>query len=138
MTNKFLNIDHIGIALNSLEEVLEIFPKISGLKDIKFEEVKEQKVKVAMVKCGNTNIEFITPTSEDSPISKFINKKGNGIHHIAFEVENLEEKLNELNDMKIKLIDKKPRDGANGKKIAFIHPHSTAGILIELCEHMRR
>ncbi len=136
METKFLKIDHIGIAINSLEEVSKLFPIISGIKDVEMEDISEQKVKVAMFKCGESKIEFLMPTSEDSPISKFINKKGNGIHHIAFEVENLEEKLKELKNLDIKLIDKTPRKGAGGKKIAFIHPHSTMGILIELCEHI--
>ena len=138
MGNKFLKIDHIGIAVNSLEEIVETFSKISGLDDAKIEEVKEQRVKVAIFECGNTNIEFLTPTSEDSPISKFLLKRGNGLHHIAFEVEDIESKLRELKGLGIKIIDEKPRMGADGKKIAFLHPKSTSNILIELCENMRR
>ncbi len=137
MNNKFDSIDHIGIAVKSLDEIVKIFGLISEIENFEIEEVPEQKVKVAMFRCGESNIEFLMPTSPESPIQKFLEKRGNSIHHIAFKVKNLEGKLEKLKKDGVKLIDSKPRVGANNKKIAFIHPKSTGGILIELCEKRR-
>jgi len=137
MGGKFESIDHIGIVVKSLDEIAELFRKISEIDKFETEEVPEQKVRVAMFKCGESNIEFLMPTSSESPIHKFLEKRGTSIHHIAFRVKNLEEKLEKLKKDGVKLIDLKPRIGANNKKIAFIHPKSTGGILIELCEKRR-
>jgi len=127
-------IEHIGIAVNSLEESIPYYENVLGLKCYSVEEVKEQKVKTAFFKVGQTKIELLEPTSEDSPVAKFIAKKGPGVHHIAFSVNNLEEQLKKVEDKGVQLIDKTPRKGAEGLDIAFLHPKSTFGVLTELCE----
>lgn len=127
------NIEHIGIAVNSLNEAIPIFEKILGVKCYAIEEVKDQKVKTAFFKVGETKIELLESTDPEGPIGKFIEKKGQGIHHIAFKVENIKESLKELENNNIQLIDKEPRKGAEGLNIAFLHPKSTNGILIEIC-----
>ncbi|MBC8312990.1 MAG: methylmalonyl-CoA epimerase [Candidatus Cloacimonetes bacterium] len=124
-------IDHIGIAVKNLKNSIEIFQKL-GFKFSDIEEVATQKVRISFAKIGDSKIEFLEPISEDSPIAKFIKKSGEGMHHIAFEVKNLEEKLEELKSEKINLIDQKPQIGAGGTKVAFIHPKSTNGVLVEL------
>ncbi|MBL7108389.1 MAG: methylmalonyl-CoA epimerase [Candidatus Cloacimonetes bacterium] len=124
-------IDHIGIAVKNLKNSIEIFQKL-GFKFSDIEEVATQKVRISFAKIGESKIEFLEPISEDSPIAKFIKKSGEGMHHIAFEVKNLEEKLEELKSEKINLIDPKPQIGAGGTKVAFIHPKSTNGVLVEL------
>lgn len=130
----FRNVDHIGIAVSSLESVVTFYKDTLGLQLHGFEEVPEQKVRVAMFPVGDANLEFLEPTSPESPIAKFIEKKGQGIHHIALHVEDLEAKLADLKSHGVRLIDEKPREGAGGKKIAFVHPASTGGILLELCQ----
>ena len=127
-------IEHIGIAVNSLEESIPYYEKTLGLKCYSIEEVIEQKVKTAFFKVGQTKIELLEATSDDSPIAKFIAKKGPGVHHIAFAVNDLEAKMKEVDDKGIQLIDRKPRKGAEGLDIAFLHPKSTFGVLTELCE----
>jgi methylmalonyl-CoA/ethylmalonyl-CoA epimerase len=127
-------IDHLGIAVNSLNEALPFYEKALGLNLTNKEKVAEQKVTVAMLECGESHIELLEPTSDESPIAKFMAKKGAGIHHIAIRVENLEEELKKMKEMGIRLIDEKPRIGAGGHKIAFVHPKSTNGVLLELCE----
>ena len=127
-------IEHIGIAVNNLNESIEYYEQILGLKCYSIEEVAEQKVKTAFFKVGQTKIELLESTSIDGPIAKFIEKKGEGIHHIAFSVNNLSDQLRELEEKGIALIDKIPRNGAEGLNIAFLHPKSTRGILTELCE----
>lgn len=130
----FRNVDHIGIAVSSLESVVTFYKETLGLHLHGFEEVPEQKVRVAMFPVGDAKLEFLEPTSPESPIAKFIEKKGQGIHHVALHVEDLEAKLAELKSRGVRLIDEKPREGAGGKKIAFVHPASTGGILLELCQ----
>ena len=125
-------VDHIAVAVKNLDEAVKKYEKI-GLKPYHIEEVPDQKVKVAMIKVGETNIELLEPTSEDSPIAKFIEKKGEGLHHVALRVEGLEKILVNLKEAGVRLIDEKPRKGAEGKLIAFIHPKET-GILVELSE----
>jgi len=127
-------IDHIGIAVKDLEEIkntlseaFELFPEFE-------EEIADQKVQVIGYHVGESTIEYLQPSSPDSPIARFLDKKGSGIHHIAYGVENLVETLQRLQNKGFQLIDKLPRQGAEGKKIAFVHPKSTNGILIELCE----
>ncbi len=127
-------IDHIGIAVKNLEETKKQYQEMFGISSIGAEEVKEQKVKVVSFKVGESTIEFLEATAEDSPVAKFIEKKGEGVHHLAFSVENIEEILKDMEGKGISLIDKVPRRGAHNKKIAFLHPRSTGGILIELCE----
>lgn len=127
-------IEHIGIAVNSLEESIPYYEKVLGLKCYSVEEVTEQKVKTAFFKVGQTKIELLEATSEDSPVAKFIAKKGPGVHHIAFAVNNLEEQLKSVEANGVQLIDKTPRKGAEGLDIAFLHPKSTFGVLTELCE----
>ena len=127
-------IEHIGIAVNSLDESIPYYENILGLKCYSVEEVPEQKVKTAFFKVGQTKIELLEPTADDSPIAKFIAKKGQGIHHLAFAVNNLEEQLLSVEQKGVQLIDKTPRKGAEGLDIAFLHPKSTFGVLTELCE----
>ena len=132
-------IDHLGIAVSSLEKGVKLYKNILGLELLEYENVPEQKVKVAIFKSGKgmPNIELLEPTSEESPIYKFIQKKGEGIHHVAFKVENIEELLKNLKEKGARLIDEIPRIGAGGKKIAFLHPKSTQGVLMELCESQK-
>lgn len=130
MINK---INHIGIAVKDLDSAIEFYKKI-GLEVEGTEEVESQKVKVAFIPVGDTRIELLAATSEDSPIAKFIEKRGEGIQHLAFDVDNLKEELAKAQDNDIKLIDKEPRPGAHGMNIAFLHPKSTNGVLIEYCQ----
>ncbi len=126
-------IDHIGIAVKNLDEAIDLYKKLGfELKEI--EEIPEQKVKVAMLPVGESKIELLEATSEDSPIAKVIEKRGEGIHHIAVNVENIEKALENAKSNGLKLIDEKPRIGAGGKKIAFVHPKSTKGVLLEFVE----
>ena len=131
----FKKIDHIGVAVKNLGESLHVFKDILGMQYTGEEEVEEQKVKTAFLPVGESEIELLESTSPDGAIAKFIEKRGEGIHHIAFEVDDLGEKLKELEKAGVRLIDKEPRYGAGGAQIAFLHPKSTNGILIELCEH---
>jgi methylmalonyl-CoA/ethylmalonyl-CoA epimerase len=127
-------IDHIGIAVKSLEEVKKLYKRIFDI-DPYFEEiVEDQKVKVAGLKIGDTNLEFLEATSADSPIVKFIEKRGEGLHHIAFSVNNINQLIENMKENDIELIDPEPRVGAEGKLIAFIHPKSMNGILVELSQ----
>lgn len=130
------HIEHLGIAVNKLEDVIPFYEKLLGTKCYSIEEVAEQKVKTAFFKIGQTKIELLEPTSEDSPIAKFIEKNGGkgGVHHVAFAVDGLQAQLDEAAAMGIQLIDKQPRKGAEGLNIAFLHPKSTHGVLTELCE----
>ncbi len=129
------HINHIGIAVPSLTDQIPFYRDVLGLTFLGEEVVEEQKVKVAMFKCGEVKIELLEPTSPESPIAKFLEKKGTGIHHIAYETDNLEGKLASLKDDGVRLIDETPRDGAHGTRIAFIHPASSGKILTELCQH---
>ena len=127
-------VDHIGIAVKDLVEASEIYKIILGTDFGGMQEIIDQKVKVAFFKVGETKIELVQSTSSDSNISKFIEKKGVGIHHIALNVDNIETALKNLKENGIRLIDEKPRIGADDKKIAFLHPKSSKGVLIELVE----
>lgn len=128
------HIEHIGIAVANLDEAIPFYEKVFGLKCYSVEEVKDQKVKTAFFKVGQTKIELLESTAPDGPIGKFIEKRGQGVHHIAFAVENLPARLEELEQKEVQLIDKTPRKGAEGLNIAFLHPKSTFGVLTELCE----
>jgi methylmalonyl-CoA/ethylmalonyl-CoA epimerase len=132
------HIEHIGIAVNSLSEAIPFYEKVLGLKCYSIEEVADQKVKTAFFKVGMTKIELLESTDPEGPIGKFIGKRGEGIHHIAFAVEDIEEKLREAEAAGIRLIDTEPRRGAEGLSIAFLHPMSTFGVLTELCEDKNR
>jgi methylmalonyl-CoA/ethylmalonyl-CoA epimerase len=132
---KALLIDHIGIAVKSLNESIILFRDILGFEFCGTEIIEGQKVEAAFFKIKDTKIELLQPTSEESAIAKFIEKKGTGIHHIAIQIENIEKDLDELKAKGISFIDNKPREGAHGKKIAFINPSSTGKILFELCEN---
>jgi methylmalonyl-CoA/ethylmalonyl-CoA epimerase len=127
-------IDHIGIAVANLDEALKFYEDILGIKCTGTEVVEEQKVKTAFLPIGDTEIELLESTDKEGPIAKFVEKKGQGIQHIAYRVENIEKALEEVKAKGIRLIDEKPRKGAGGAKIAFLHPKSTFGVLIELCE----
>jgi len=127
-------IDHIGIAVKDLQKGIENYEKILGLQCSGTEEVSEQKVRIGMIPIQDTTIELLEPTQDDSPVAKFIENKGEGFHHIAIEVENIEEELNRLKSEDIRLIDEKYRIGAHGAKIAFIHPKSMGGLLVELVQ----
>lgn len=131
---KKYKLDHIGIAVKDLEESLKFYRDALGIQLEGIEVVKEQKVTTAFLPVGESHIELLEATDSDSPISKFIEKRGEGIHHIAIKVENIEEHLQNLDEKEIRLIDREPKQGANNKKIAFIHPKSTSGVLLELCE----
>ena len=128
------HIEHIGIAVNSLETAIPYYENILGLKCYSIEEVVDQKVKTAFFKVGDAKLELLEPTSPESAIAKFIEKKGEGIHHIAFAVDGVANALAEVEEKGVQLIDKQPRKGAEGLNIAFLHPKSTQGILTELCE----
>ena len=127
------HIEHLGIAVKSIEACLPYYEGVLGLKCYNIEVVADQKVKTAFFKVGQTKIELLEPTSEDSTIAKFIEKKGEGIHHIAFAVPDVQAALNEAEEKGVKLIDKAPRGGAEGLNIAFLHPKSTCSVLTELC-----
>lgn len=131
---KLSHIEHIGIAVKSLESAIPFYEEKLGLKCYSVEEVAEQKVKTAFFKVGETKIELLESTDPEGPIGKFIEKKGEGVHHIAFATDNLQENLDKLSEKGVRLIDKSPRKGAEGLNIAFIHPKSTMGVLTELCE----
>jgi len=127
-------VDHIGIAVKSIEESLKFWEESLGIHCHGVEEVAEQKVKTAFLPIEDTEIELLEGTSEDSPVSKFIEKKGEGIHHMAIRVDDLEKALAELKEKGVRLIDETPRIGAGGAKIAFVHPKASGGVLLELCE----
>ena len=131
---KVSHIEHLGIAVKSLDTAIPYWEKMLGTPCYNIEEVAEQKVKTAFFKVGQTKIELLESTSPEGSIGKFIEKRGEGVHHVAFAVENLEDRLAECADAGIQLIDKAPRCGAEGLSIAFLHPKSTGGVLTELCE----
>lgn len=131
---KILKIDHVGIAAETMEGSLAVFEGLLGLGLAGMETVAEQKVKTGFLPVGDSEIELLESTDPEGPIGKFIAAKGQGFQHIAFRVENLEAALDELRAKGVRLIDEKPRLGAGGARIAFIHPKATAGVLVELCE----
>ncbi len=133
-TMNIKHIEHIGIAVKSIEESLPYWEGVLGLKCYAIEEVADQKVKTAFFKVGQTKIELLESTDPEGPVGKFIEKKGEGVHHIAFAVENIEEALLEAKEKGVRLIDEVPRKGAEGLSIGFLHPKSTHGVLTEFCE----
>lgn len=128
------HIEHIGIAVKNLHEAIKFYEEVLGLKCYAVEEVADQKVKTAFFMVGQTKIELLETTSSDGPIGRFIENKGEGIHHIAFAVTGLKEKLEEVKSKGVRLVDEQPRKGAEGLNIAFLHPKSTFGVLTEFCE----
>jgi methylmalonyl-CoA/ethylmalonyl-CoA epimerase len=127
-------VNHIGIAVKSIDEAKKFWVDTLGLKLSHIEEVPDQKVRVAMLKAGEMTIELLEPTSPESPIHKFIEKRGEGIHHLTLGTDNLADQLKQLKSAGINLIDEQPRLGAGGAKIAFLHPKSAHGVLVEFCE----
>ena len=130
-----MKIDHIGIATNGIDDAARFYLDSLGLQIEHVEEVASQKVRVAMLLLGESRVELLEPTSDDSPISKFLAKRGPGIHHIAVRVQDIRASLAELKEKGARLIDEQPRTGAGGCLVAFIHPSSTGGVLFELVEH---
>jgi len=128
------HIEHIGIAVKNLQTAISYYETVLGLKCYNIEEVHDQKVRTAFFMVGQTKIELLEPTSEESTIAKFLETKGEGVHHIAFAVNSVQNSLNEAENKGIRLIDKVPRNGAEGLNIAFLHPKSTGGVLTEFCE----
>jgi len=132
------HIEHIGIAVRSLDNAIVFYERVLGLKCYKIEEVADQKVRTAFFMAGETKIELLESIDPDGPIGKFIEKRGEGIHHIAFAVENIEEHLAHAEALGVKLIDSAPRKGAEDMNIAFLHPKSASGVLIEYCEDRKQ
>ncbi len=135
---KISHIEHIGIAVKNLDEAIPFYEKVLGLKCYSIEEVKDQKVRTAFFKVGQTKLELLESTDPEGPIGKFIENRGEGVHHVAYAVENLQGCLEEAESNGIRLIDKQPRNGAEGLSIAFLHPKSTTGVLTELCENKKK
>ncbi len=132
------HIEHIGIAVADLDSAIRFYENILGVKCYNIEVIADQKVRTAFFKIGQTKIELLQSTDPEGPVGKFIEKKGEGIHHLAFAVENIEEHLADAEKNGIKLIDSVPRKGAEGLDIAFLHPKSTSGVLIEFCEDKKK
>jgi methylmalonyl-CoA/ethylmalonyl-CoA epimerase len=132
---KITHIEHIGIAVRNLEEAVMYYEKILNLKCYNIEEVAEQKVRTAFFMAGQTKIELLESTSDDGPVARFIEKRGEGVHHLAFAVEDIGDALNHATANGVRAIDNKPRKGAEGLDIAFLHPGSTFGVLTEFCQH---
>ena len=130
-----MNIDHIGIAVKSLVEAVKVYEDALGLKVSGYDQVDDQGVRVAMLNIGESRIELLEPIGPDSPIEKFMTKRGEGIHHIAVRVDNIEQALERLKSQGVRLVDSVPRRGAHNTRTAFIHPSSTHGVLLELVEH---
>ena len=129
-----MKINHLGIATKGIDEALRFWEDALGLQNTHTETVEDQKVRVAMLPLGESRIELLEPTSDDSPISKFLEKRGSGIHHIAVEVEDIEAALSKLKTQGMRLIDESPRQGADGCLVAFVHPSSANGVLLELVQ----
>jgi methylmalonyl-CoA/ethylmalonyl-CoA epimerase len=129
-----MKIDHLGIATKNIDEALKFWAGSLGLENVHTETVEDQRVRVAMLPLGESRIELLEPTGDDSPISKFLEKRGGGIHHIAVEVDDIEISLQQLKDSGTRLIDESPRVGAEGCLVAFVHPSSTGGVLLELVQ----
>ena len=129
-----MKINHLGIATNGIENALKFWEDALGLENVHTEVVEDQKVRVAMLPIGESRVELLEPTSDDSPISKFLEKRGGGIHHIAVEVEDIRVSLERLKAQGMQLIDEEPRIGAEGCLVAFVHPSSANGVLLELVQ----
>jgi len=134
---KLLKISHLGIASPTLQEAMERLERIFGIKREHMEEVADQKVRTAFYPIGESTLEYLESTDPEGPIGKFLEKRGPGIHHVAFEVDDVDAAVKELLDKGVRMIDKVPRPGAHGNRIAFIHPAETGGVLIEVCQPTR-
>ena len=132
-----MKIDHIGIAVRSLDDALKMYRDVIGLTVSGYDDVAEQGVRVAMLSAGDSRIELLEPLGDHSPIEKFMAKRGEGIHHIAIAVDNIEEALGRFKAAGLRLIDETPRQGAHGTRIAFVHPSANHGVLLELVEHVQ-
>jgi len=132
-----MKINHLGIATKSIDEALSFWSDALGLENVHTETVEDQKVRVAMLPIGESRVELLEPTSDDSPISKFLEKRGGGIHHVAIEVEDITAALDKMKAQGMRLIDESPRIGAEGCLVAFVHPASTNGVLLELVQTSR-
>ena len=128
------NVDHIGIAVSNIEESIAYYTNVLGLKLLKIEEVETQQVKVAFIDAGNVKIELLEPMSEKSAVHGFIEKRGQGIHHVAFGVTSIEERMQELREKGVRLLSEGPLPGAGGAQVAFLHPKDSFGVLYELCD----
>ncbi|GLB58111.1 methylmalonyl-CoA epimerase [Cytobacillus sp. NCCP-133] len=127
-------VDHIGIAVRSLDEALPFYTETLQLEFLGIEEVKSQGVKVAFIKAGETKLELLEPTSQESPIAKFIERRGEGLHHVALGVDSIQDRIKVMKEKGIKMLGDEPKPGAGGAQVAFMHPKSTGGILYEFCE----
>ena len=132
-----LRVEHIGIAIKEMDSANKLFESLLGISNYKMEEVVSENVKTSFFKTGDTKIELLEATSDNSPISKFIEKKGQGIHHIAFETDNIVAEMQRLKDLGFELLSDQPKKGADNKLICFLHPKSTNGVLVELCQEIR-
>lgn len=132
-----MKINHLGIATNGIDEALKFWSDALGLENVHTEIVEDQKVRVAMLPIGESRVELLEPTSDDSPISKFLEKRGGGIHHIAVEVDDIEASLEKLKSQGMRLIDEAPRLGAEGCLVAFVHPAASGGVLLELVQTIK-
>ena len=132
------NIEHIGIAVKDMDVSKDLFSKLLNVAPYKSEEVASEGVETVFFKTGETKVELLAATNENSPIAKFLEKKGEGIHHIAFEVADIDAEINRLESEGFKLINDKPKNGADNKRIAFLHPKSTNGVLIEICQEKEK
>lgn len=128
------NVDHIGIAVRSIDEALPYYTETLGLKLLSVEEVTSQKVRVAFIDAGNLKLELLEATESESPVAKFIEKRGEGVHHIAFGVEDIRTRMQSLKENGVQLLQNEPKKGAGGAEVAFLHPRSSYGVLYELCE----
>jgi len=131
---KILKIDHIGVAVKSIDDAKKFFVDKLGMNLDNLEDVVEQKVRVGFMPVGDSELELLESTAPDGPVAKYIDKNGEGVQHVAFRVENIEEAIKELKEKGVRMINEEPRQGAGGNKIAFIHPKETFGILVEICE----
>jgi len=132
-----LRVEHIGIAIKEMDSANKLFESLLGISNYKMEEVVSENVKTSFFKTGDTKIELLEATSDNSPISKFIEKKGQGIHHIAFETDNIVAEMQRLKDLGFELLSDHPKKGADNKLICFLHPKSTNGVLVELCQEIK-
>ncbi len=129
-------VDHIGIAVKSIDEALTFYTEMLGFRCMAVEEVKSQQVRVAFIDANNVNLELLESLNENGPISKFIEKRGEGIHHIAIGINSIEERISELKEKGVRMVDEVPKEGAGKSLVAFMHPKSGHGVLYELCEKM--
>jgi methylmalonyl-CoA/ethylmalonyl-CoA epimerase len=130
-------IDHLGIAVHKLDEAIPLYEKALGLKCERIEEIPSQKVRTAFFAVGEVHVELLEPTADDSPVAKFLRDRGEGVHHVAFHTEALEAQLEQAKGAGVRLINETPTIGAGGKQIAFLHPKSTHGVMVELCRGPR-